>query len=172
MQICLTSCINFLKGHPRPLFHLFSVFSKKHYNFHNKYVRKKCPSSIRCRDSNSQPSYYESPPLTSRPKLAPCYFTLFLYSRKTSFVIYDPSGLALLFDMQIDQACIIGSLSMKEENIHRMVESSRRQRGFLSLKKISSYKSTFQIYLSLNLSWIIFPIVDDSNPVKDQRTLN
>ena len=30
---------------------------------------EKCPSSIRCRDSNSQPSDYESPPLTTRPPL-------------------------------------------------------------------------------------------------------
>ena len=28
---------------------------------------KKCPSSIWCWDSNSQPSDYESPPLTTRP---------------------------------------------------------------------------------------------------------
>ena len=30
---------------------------------------KKCPSSIRRWDSNSQPSDYESPPLTTRPGL-------------------------------------------------------------------------------------------------------
>ena len=28
---------------------------------------KKCPSSLRCWESNSQPSDYESPPLTTRP---------------------------------------------------------------------------------------------------------
>ena len=32
---------------------------------------EKCPSSIRCRDSNSQPSDHESPPLTTRPGLPP-----------------------------------------------------------------------------------------------------
>ena len=31
----------------------------------------KRPSSILCRDSNSQPSDYESPPLTTRPGLPP-----------------------------------------------------------------------------------------------------
>ena len=32
----------FLKkmGQPRPLFHLFTVFSNKHYNFYNKYMWK------------------------------------------------------------------------------------------------------------------------------------
>ena len=30
---------------------------------------KKCPSSIRRQDSNSQPSDYQSPPLTTRPGL-------------------------------------------------------------------------------------------------------
>ena len=32
---------------------------------------KQCPSCIRCRDLNSQPSDYESPPLTTRPGLLP-----------------------------------------------------------------------------------------------------
>ena len=34
---------------------------------------KKCPSSIRHQDSNSQPSDYESPPLPTRPGLPPRY---------------------------------------------------------------------------------------------------
>ena len=32
---------------------------------------KKCPSSIRCRDSNSQPLEHESPTITTRPGLPP-----------------------------------------------------------------------------------------------------
>ena len=36
----------------------------------NTYV-KKCPSSIWCRDSNSQPLEHESPPITTRPGLSP-----------------------------------------------------------------------------------------------------
>ena len=44
---------------------------------------KKCPSSIRCRDSNSQSSDYESPNLTTRPGLPPnpintCYIILYV----------------------------------------------------------------------------------------------
>ena len=40
---------------------------------------KKCPSSIRCWDLNSQPSDYESPPLTTRQGLLPSKKTLSFY---------------------------------------------------------------------------------------------
>ena len=46
---------------------------------------KKCPSSIWRQDSNSQPSDYESPPLTTRPGLPPDKF-LFI---TTMFSILD-----------------------------------------------------------------------------------
>ena len=36
------SIVFFLIGQPRPLFHLFSVFSNKQYNFYNKSMCKKC----------------------------------------------------------------------------------------------------------------------------------
>ena len=54
--------------HPRPLFaFIFGHFKQ----FLQQINVKKCPSSIWCRDSNSQPFDYESPPLTlsqgSRP---------------------------------------------------------------------------------------------------------
>ena len=54
-------------GQPRPLFHLFLSFQIN---------VKKCPSSIRRRDSNSHPSDYESPPLTTRPGLPPLLLSL------------------------------------------------------------------------------------------------
>ena len=58
-------------GQPRPLFLLFSVFSNKHhYNFTTN-ICEKCPSSIRCRDSNPRPSERESLPITTRPGLPP-----------------------------------------------------------------------------------------------------
>ena len=61
----------FLKKWTNPgLFFVFIfVFSNKYYKFYNKYECEKCPSSIRHRDSNSQPSDNESPPLTPRPGL-------------------------------------------------------------------------------------------------------
>ena len=64
-------------GQPRPLFRSFSVFSNKHhYNFYNKYIWKKCPSSIRCWDSNPRPSERESLPFTTRPGLLPLAYLL------------------------------------------------------------------------------------------------
>ena len=54
-------------GQPRPLFHLFLSFQTHITNFTtNRYV-KKCPSSIRCWDSNSRPLEHESPLITTRP---------------------------------------------------------------------------------------------------------
>ena len=45
--------LQFIKmGQPRPLFHLFLVFSLQ---FLQQIYVKKCPSSIRCRDSNPRP---------------------------------------------------------------------------------------------------------------------
>ena len=58
-------------GQPRPLFHLFSVFSNKHYKFLQQIHLKKCPSSLQCRDLNSQPLERESPLITTRPGLPP-----------------------------------------------------------------------------------------------------
>ena len=66
-------------GQPRPLFCLFSVFFKQTLQF-LQYV-KKCPSSIRCRDSNPQPSECESLPITTRPGLPPQkYIILMLFA--------------------------------------------------------------------------------------------
>ena len=60
-----------LRGQSRPLFGLFLVFFKQTKQFLHQINVKKCPSSIQCRDSNSQPSDYESSPLpldqASRP---------------------------------------------------------------------------------------------------------
>ena len=55
---------------PRPLFRLFSLFSIQHYNSTTNQCEK-YPPSIRHRDSNSQPSDYQFPPLTTRPGLPP-----------------------------------------------------------------------------------------------------
>ena len=63
---------------PGLFFVYFRSFSNKHhYNFYNKYMRKKCPSSIRCRDSNPRPSKRESLPFTTRPGLPPWKLTKF-----------------------------------------------------------------------------------------------
>ena len=53
-------------GQPRPLFHLFSSF-ETHITIFTTNKREK--SSIRRRDSNSQPLEHKSPPITTRPGL-------------------------------------------------------------------------------------------------------
>ena len=59
-------------GQPRPLFHfIFGLFKQTSSQFLQQIYVKKCPSSIRCRDSNPQPSERESLPFTTRPELPP-----------------------------------------------------------------------------------------------------
>ena len=53
---------------PRTLFRLCSVFSSKHYFFLQQINVKNVTGQW---DSNSQPSAYESPPLTTGPGLPP-----------------------------------------------------------------------------------------------------
>ena len=57
----------FLMGHPWPSFRSFLVFFKQTIQISQQINVKKCSSSIHCQDSNSRPSDYESPPLTTRP---------------------------------------------------------------------------------------------------------
>ena len=57
-------------ANPGLFFVYFQSFSNKQYNFYKKYV-KKCPSSIRCRDSNPRPLKREAFPITTRPGLPP-----------------------------------------------------------------------------------------------------
>ena len=63
---------NFLKmGQPRPLLSfIFGLFELK-LQFKQQICVKKYPSSLRCQDSNPQPSDHESPPITTRPGLPP-----------------------------------------------------------------------------------------------------
>ena len=51
-------------GHPRPLFHLFSVCFKQIIKHIQQINVKKCACSIQCRDLDSWLSDYVSPPLT------------------------------------------------------------------------------------------------------------
>ena len=57
----------FLKNGPTP------ASSNTHYKFYNKWVFEKmsCPFSKWCRDSNSRTQEHETPPITTRPGLAP-----------------------------------------------------------------------------------------------------
>ena len=69
-------------GQPRPLFHLFSVFSNKQHNFSTNQCET-CPSIIKCQDSNPQPLEHESSPITTRPGH-------FIYVNQTRQDLGDP----------------------------------------------------------------------------------
>ena len=71
---------------PPPLFYLFSVISIKHYTILQQIISEKCPYSILHWDLNSQPSDYESPPLTTRPELPPYLNSLFELKSFRAFV--------------------------------------------------------------------------------------
>ena len=76
-------------GHPRPLFHLFSVFSNKP----NKCTQQQMnvmnyPFCMRCRDSNARPLDCQSPPIISRPGPVGQWCTLL----QTSFTVQGTSG--------------------------------------------------------------------------------
>ena len=61
----------FLKkwANPASFSFIFGLFKQTLLQFLQQIKCEKCPSSIQCRDSNSQPTDYQSPPLTTRPGL-------------------------------------------------------------------------------------------------------
>ena len=63
-------------AHLWPLIRLLSVFFQQMIQILHQINVKKCPTSMQCRDSNSRPSDYESPLLTTRPGF-PNTFRLF-----------------------------------------------------------------------------------------------
>ena len=80
----------FLKRANPGLF-FFSFYLFKHVtNFTTDTFGEKCPSSIRCRDSNSWPLEHEPPPITTRPGLPPRHILgvrcLLLYSSSHTVV--------------------------------------------------------------------------------------
>ena len=60
------------------LFFIYFRLFKHKLQFFQQINVEKCPSSIGCRDLNSRPLEYESPPITTRPGL-PAKLTTYLY---------------------------------------------------------------------------------------------
>ena len=76
-------------GQPRPLFRFFGLY-KQTLKFLQQIYVKKCPSSIRCRDSNPRPLEYKSLPMATRPYFlysAKMYKQIFLLLLSTHFLI-------------------------------------------------------------------------------------
>ena len=72
--------VHFLKKWANPsLFFINFCLFKQTLQFLQQIKVKKCPSSIQRRDSNFQPSDYESPPLTTGPGLPPILMLLRLF---------------------------------------------------------------------------------------------
>ena len=95
-------------GQRRPLFVYFRSFSNKQCQFFNKLMWK-CPSSIWCRDSNSQPSDYESPPLTTRPGLPPKVVLVLYWSIMTRHLpTYLQSSKRFFLLGSFSLLCILG----------------------------------------------------------------
>ena len=67
------NCVFFLKNGPTlaSFSFIFGLFKQTSLQFLQQIYEKKCPSSIRCRDSNPQHSVCESAPITTRPGLPP-----------------------------------------------------------------------------------------------------
>ena len=79
-------------GPSQPLFRSFSSFQTNITIFTTNV--EKCTSSIQCRDLNSQPFEYESPPITTRTGLPPNNYCL---SRE-----YSPQGEGILIGLPQD----------------------------------------------------------------------
>ena len=71
-------------GHPRPLFIFIFVFETNIIIFTTNRCEK-CPSSIRCWDSNPRPLKHELSPITTRPGLRP-YKLFYLASQSRNEV--------------------------------------------------------------------------------------
>ena len=72
-------------GQPRPLFlFIFGLFKQTSLQFLQQ-ICEKCPSSIRCRDSNPRPLKRESLPFTTRPGLPPWAQTVMQLRKKESW---------------------------------------------------------------------------------------
>ena len=75
----LLSIYVFLNGpSPASFSFIFGLFQTNINTILQQINVKKCPSSIRCRDSNPRPLECESPPITTRPGLPPIFLFMFL----------------------------------------------------------------------------------------------
>ena len=127
-------CLNrkqiiFKMGQPRPLFGLFSVFSSKHYNFLQQIYVKKCPSSIRCRDSNPRPSECESLPITTRPGLPPNNIIFSLSFFEIGFKCNDP-----IIGLSLTRQWAIGVLEMVLSHCYSCIRYSSYNNYMLPLR--------------------------------------
>ena len=84
---------------PGLFFVIFGLFQRNINTILQQINVKKCPSSIRHRDSNPRPSEHESLPITTRPGLPPQAILMLMFSIETpeeSEVIFKSGFFQLL----------------------------------------------------------------------------
>ena len=90
-------------------------------------IKVKYPSSIRHRDSNSQPSYFESPPLATTPGLLGtatnnCHFPVNAHVKVYSFVVICYFSVCIViktYDPSKQKLCTFLFCSSLRYNVHR-----------------------------------------------------
>ena len=140
---CLDWSLFSINGPTPAYFLFFSIFSIKNQNFYKKSCEY-CPSNIRHQDSNSQPTDYESPPLTTRPGLPP----LKLVVGFSECVYKFKSGVRLCSRKSLSCVCI--------SQMWQLFKLWRRCTGKKErVREKTSSKFSFQLeFLSFQISFI------------------
>ena len=77
------------------LFFIYFRLSEHTLHILQQNICEKCPSSIWCRDSNSQPLELESPPITTRPGLPPHKFVCHFLTEKLDSTLGNGNSYAI-----------------------------------------------------------------------------
>ena len=139
---------------PSLFFVYFQSFSNKHYNVSKKTNLKKCLSSIRCWDLNTQLSAFESHPKTIRPGLKPNTVTLFRQFSKHTF--YSKATVATLCQLlKILSFYLFHRLGTPATAV---CVTAKRLRNVLSKNQFSVWNKPFSscfnyLFLSVQNSW-------------------
>ena len=133
-------------GQPRHLFNLFLSFQTNNTNLTTNKCEK-CPSSIWRRDSNSQPSDYESPPWTTRPGLPPNGCTKNYYLIWPTVIILINFRIVFIvlsqFNSLIRDIATIGPRSWRIVSISFGVSDLKTKSSRLSLNHVTRLSDFF-----------------------------
>ena len=110
----------FIKNGPLPLLSfIFGLFSQTLQILQQYRYEKKCPSSIRCQDSNPRPLERESPPIITRPglpKQTPC---LYVCGQRLTVVTSNYLSFSSCFGPTVD-LLVVKSLSIRYPQLNSM----------------------------------------------------
>ena len=148
----------FLNGPaPASFTFIFGLF-KQTLQFLQQIYVKKCPSSIRCQDSNPRPLARESLPITTRPGLPPkMYIKLGGNCTLATFYIQAPFMLLIFFLAQsllTTTSINFWPLLFNDWQIIIWAVSGDLTRGWIEencLTTRSEFKSRWSLHISINL---------------------